>query len=169
MFVVSYLAAIILAILYSNIVEWLAHKYVLHGIGKNKNNFWSFHWKDHHKKSKKNNFFDQDYLNDWTGPPLREKIGLFFLLFAHSPLAFIYPIFFITLIFCTVRYYYMHKYAHLNPTWAYDNLRCHYDHHMGKNQDANWGVTTGWVDKVAGTRVFNYNDRKPNEPFINLK
>ena len=48
----------------------------------------------------------------------------------------------------------------------------HYDHHMGKNQDANWGVTTDWVDKLAGTKSSHpskYDDRKACDPMINLK
>ena len=29
----------------------------------------------------------------------------------------------------------------------------HYnDHHMGKNPDVNWGVTTEWFDRMMGTR-----------------
>jgi len=36
---------------------------------------------------------------------------------------------------------------------------------MGKNQDANWGVTTSWVDKATGTRI-RYQDRKANHPMI---
>lgn len=37
--------------------------------------------------------------------------------------------------------------------WAKKHVPWHYDHHMGKNQDANWGVTTDWVDKLLGTRI----------------
>jgi len=32
------------------------------------------------------------------------------------------------------------------------NMPWHYDHHMGKNQDSNWGVTVEWVDKLFNTR-----------------
>jgi len=153
----SYAAAIISAVLYSNIVEWVAHKYILHGLGKNKKSPWSFHWHQHHKKARKNKFYDEDYLNDWQGVPLKEKIGLLGLLAIHSPLAFYYPVFYVTLVYCTFRYYRLHKYAHLNPSWGRYYLRCHYDHHMGKNQNANWGVTTGWVDVLLGTREKYYN------------
>ena len=149
----SYISAIVCAILYSNIVEWLAHKYFLHGFGKSKNSMWSFHWHQHHKKARKNNFYDEDYLNGWVGAPLREKIGLFSLLVLHSPLLFTAPVFYTTLVLCSIRYYRIHKYAHLFPSWGKAYLRCHYDHHMGKNQDANWGVTTSWVDKLLGTRI----------------
>lgn len=153
----SYAATIISAVLYSNIVEWVAHKYILHGLGKNKKSPWSFHWHQHHKKARKNKFYDEDYLNDWQGVPLKEKIGLLGLLAIHSPIAFYYPVFYVTLVYCTFRYYRLHKYAHLHPSWGRYYLRCHYDHHMGKNQNANWGVTTGWVDVLLGTREKYYN------------
>ena len=155
--VLSYLATIILAILYSNIVEWLMHRHILHGLGKRKNNFWSFHWHRHHKKARKNNFYDEDYLDGWTGAPLKEKLGLFLLVLLHSPLIFTAPLFFTTLVFCAIRYYKLHKYAHLHPSWGKLYLRCHYDHHMGKNQDANWGVTAEWVDKLLKTRINYFN------------
>ena len=41
----------------------------------------------------------------------------------------------------------------------------HYDHHMGKNQEANWGITSEWVDRLVGTRV-RYQDRKAGHPLI---
>ena len=44
----------------------------------------------------------------------------------------------------------------------------HYDHHLGKNQDANWGVTTDWVDRVFGTRI-EYNHRKASHPMIQIR
>tara|TARA_R100000808_G_C2150335_1_gene159071 strand:+ start:2376 stop:2870 length:495 start_codon:yes stop_codon:yes gene_type:complete len=149
-----------LAIIYSHLTEWFIHKYILHGLGKRKDNFWSFHWHAHHKKCRKNNFYDVDYLDDWQGPPLREKLGLFLLILLHSPLVIYAPLFFITLIFCAVRYYKVHKYAHLNPIWGKIFLTWHHDHHMGKDQDANWGVTVEWVDKLLGTRKKNAKIKK---------
>ncbi len=43
-------------------------------------------------------------------------------------------------------------YSHLDPMWCRENLPWHYDHHMGPNQDMNYGVTTDWVDRLMGTR-----------------
>jgi len=105
---------------------------------------------------------DIDYLDDWQGPPLREKLGLFLLILLHSPLVMYAPLFFITLIFCAVRYYKVHKYAHLNPLWGKIFLPWHYDHHMGKDQDTNWGVTIEWVDKLFGTRKKHIKTKKRN-------
>jgi len=69
------------------------------------------------------------------------------------PLLVIYPIFYLTLVFTGVRYYLVHKKAHLDPEWAKKHVPWHYDHHMGKNQNANWCVTQPWFDWVLGTRI----------------
>ena len=56
-------------LLYANAVEWLVHRYVLHGPGKNPDSFWRFHWAEHHKNSRKNNMYDADYeksIFDWN-------------------------------------------------------------------------------------------------------
>ena len=51
-----------------------------------------------------------------------------------------------------MRYFYYHRRAHLNVEWGKKKMPWHYDHHMGKNQDSNWGVTVEWVDKLFKTR-----------------
>ena len=51
-----------------------------------------------------------------------------------------------------MRYYRVHKRAHLDPEWAKVHLPWHYDHHMGPNQNANWCVTRPWFDHLMGTR-----------------
>ena len=76
------------------------------------------------------------------------------------------PLFYFTLVICGIRYYLIHKKSHLDPKWAKKNVPWHYDHHMGKNQDANWGVTTDWVDRVAGTRMY-YIDRNETHRCLN--
>ena len=160
----SYLLHILsipLAIVYSQISEWVIHKYILHGLGKNRKSFWSFHWHAHHKNCRKHGNYDEDYLDGIQGPPLREKVGLFLLVMLHSPLVLYMPLFFITLVYCAFRYYKIHKYAHLQPIWGKLFLRWHYDHHMGKNQDTNWGVTVDWVDRMMGTRAPYEENNEP--------
>ena len=156
-----------LAILYSHCMEWALHRYLLHGIGKNKESIWSFHWSRHHKNARKNNFYDKDYEEDWTGAPLKEKISLCLLLLLHLPLIIVAPLFFAGLVVGAYKYYTTHKYAHLHPIWGKVFLTWHYDHHMGKNQDANWGVTTDWVDNLMKTRILNYehNKKKTNRDY----
>ena len=116
LFVILHLLTVPLAVIYTNLLEWGLHKYVLHGLGKHKNSKWASHWHTHHKKSRKNNNFDEDYLKNILNHSSRQEIiGLMF--------------------------------------WCKEKLPWHYDHHMGKNQDANWGVTTDWVDKILKTRI----------------
>ena len=155
--------------LYTNLLEWTLHKYVLHGLGKNKKSNWSSHWSVHHKKSRKNDFYDDDYEKSWHSPGSRSEImGLILLALLHLPLAFLSLSFYIGLLYGGLGYYFVHKKAHLDPEWAKKYVPWHYDHHLGKNQDANWGVTTDWVDKVAGTRI-RYQDRKASHPLISSK
>lgn len=42
------------ALAYTNAAEWLIHKHILHGRGKKKSSFWSFHFHEHHRASKAN-------------------------------------------------------------------------------------------------------------------
>jgi len=149
-----HLLSIPLAIVYSHLLEWAMHKYVLHGIGKNKKSAWASHWNTHHRRSRQNDNYDEDYKKGFFDKTVRSEIlGLFVLSFIHIPTIFISPLFYYTLVVCAIRYYLIHKKSHLDVEWCKKHLPWHYDHHMGKNQDANWGVTTDWFDKVAGTRI----------------
>jgi hypothetical protein len=38
-----------IGLFYSNAGEWFIHRYVLHGLGRNKQSLWSFHGHDHHR------------------------------------------------------------------------------------------------------------------------
>jgi|TARA_R100000008_G_scaffold86449_1_gene79600 sterol desaturase/sphingolipid hydroxylase (fatty acid hydroxylase superfamily) len=147
-----HLISIPIALLYGVFMEWALHKYVLHGLGSRKKSIWSFHWHEHHKISRQNDFYDHQYEDDFTGAPLREKISLFLLALAHLPLIIYVPFFYIALVYHSIKYYKIHKYAHLHPIWGKVHLRWHYDHHMGKDQNANWGVTSDIFDKIFNTR-----------------
>ncbi len=139
---------------YTNISEWLIHKYWLHGLGKNKKSFWSFHWHEHHREARKNEMFDPQYVRsvfNWS-PQGKEVLGLIAGALAVSPLLPLAPFFTATVWVRTWRYYQAHKKAHLDPQWAKEHLPWHYDHHMGKDQNANWCVTHPWFDHVMGTR-----------------
>jgi len=153
-------------LLYTNLLEWILHRYILHGLGKNKKSSWSSRRHTHHKKSRQNDFYDDDYKKKgWNESTSREKSGLIFLIILHLPILFVSAVFYVGVLAGAFRYYYVHKKSHLDPEWAKKKVPWHHDHHMGKDQDANWGITTEWVDRVVGTRV-KYQDRKPSHPFI---
>ena len=140
---------------YANAAEWLIHKYVLHGSGKKKGTFWSFHFHEHHKASRKNGFIDEVYVRPgirWD-PKGKELLGLVALTSTHLPLFPVAPFFTTSLVYSAYNYYVTHKRAHLDPAWAAENLPWHVEHHMGRNQDANWCVTKPFFDYVMGTRL----------------
>ena len=141
-------------LLYSNAAEWAIHKYLLHGVGKNKRSIWAFHWHEHHNMVRKNNHLDENYLK--KGPrwdnTTKELVGLAALAAVHVPLLPVAPFFTGTVWYCTYNYYRIHKRAHIDTEWGKTNLPWHYDHHMGPNQDANWCVTKPFFDNLMGTR-----------------
>ncbi|MBK8397029.1 MAG: sterol desaturase family protein [Leptospiraceae bacterium] len=142
-------------LLYANAIEWFAHKYLLHEEGKKKDSFWRFHWADHHKLVRQNNFRDISYeksLLEWN-PQSKELFALTITGIVHLPLVVISPSFVTGLYFSGAYYYYVHKKAHLDPDWAMEFLPWHYDHHMGADQDKNFCVTFPLFDYVMGTRV----------------
>lgn len=147
---------------YTNAGEWFIHKYMLHGLGQNKRSFWSFHWHEHHKEARGHDMFDSQYTRSvfsWT-PQGKEALALTLSAIAHLPLLPIFPFFTATVLWRTWNYYKVHKRAHLDPQWAKEHLSWHYDHHMGKNQNANWCVSHPWFDHVMGTRKkYRYDER----------
>jgi sterol desaturase/sphingolipid hydroxylase (fatty acid hydroxylase superfamily) len=143
-----------LGFLAANFTEWAFHKFVLHGLGKNKNSIWNFHWYGHHKMVRKLGMKDPDY-NNMTAVELLttpEAISLIGGAIALIPAAYVNPWFVGTMWACGVMYYGLHYYSHINPSFAYRYLPWHVDHHMGKNQDANYNVTIPVFDYVFNTR-----------------
>ncbi len=138
----------------ANAGEWIVHKYVLHGLGRNKKSPWSFHWHEHHRASRRNGFLDEDYFRaplGWNAQG-KEVYGILGLSASVLPLAGVAPWFCAGVWASAVAYYKVHKKSHLDPEWAKRWLPWHYDHHMGPNQDANWCVTLPLFDHVMGTR-----------------
>jgi hypothetical protein len=144
-----------LGLLAANAGEWLIHKHVLHGLGRNKAGFWAFHWHEHHRNVRQNGHIDPAYRKSLLGWHAQSKEALALAGAAVSvlPLAPIAPFFTGAVIYSIVDYYRKHKRAHLDPAWAREHLPWHYDHHMGPDQHKNWCVTRPWFDRIMGTRV----------------
>ena len=143
-----------LGLMASNFAEWFIHKHVLHGLGKNRKSFWSFHWHEHHRESRQNEMYDPQYVRSllsWS-PQTKEAAALAVGAVAMLPMFPIAPFFTGTVLYTMVRYYRIHKRAHIEPGWAKEHLPWHYDHHMGKDQNSNWCVTHPFFDHVLGTR-----------------
>ena len=143
-----------LGLLYANAGEWLVHKHILHGRGRNRDSFWAFHWHEHHHEVRKNDHVDPDYQKPFLQSSARRKeaFALMGVSAALLPIAPVAPFFVGTLWYGAARYYQIHKKSHLDPEWARENVPWHYDHHMAPDQNANWCVTRPWFDHVMGTR-----------------
>ncbi len=150
------LVQVFLGVMIANLYEWIIHKYVLHGLGKKKGSRWSSHWSQHHQKSRKNDHFDEDYLQIFQGgwsEGRQEVTGLIILSIFQIPTFYVLPYYALTSVMMALMYFVIHRKSHLDPEWAKKYVPWHYDHHMGKNQDANWGVTLPIWDYILGTRV----------------
>ena len=137
---------------YVKVAENLAHKYLLHDLGKDKESFWSFHFHYHHKAAIKYGMLDPAYFEPWwlNASRAKEVLALFGAFLVHIPLALKYPYFVAGIGAGIGEYYYKHKKAHLDPEWALEHMRNHVLHHL-HDQNKYWGVTSGAVDKILGT------------------
>lgn len=138
----------------SNAGEWFIHKHWLHGLGRNKKSFWAFHWHEHHREAFRHDMIDAQYkrsLFTWS-PQGKEALALALGAATLAPLLPVFPFFTGTVWYRMWRYYQEHKQSHLDPAWARANMPWHVDHHLGKDQNANWCVTHPWFDYVMKTR-----------------
>lgn len=147
-------AGVPLGLAIANLTEWLAHRHMLHGLGRRRSSFWSFHWHEHHRASRKNGMLDPDYQRFPFGWHAQGKEILALALGALPALLIVpwMPTLGLTLVWCGFDYYRKHKRAHIDPEWGRRNLPWHVDHHLGPDQDANWCVTRPWCDHLFGTR-----------------
>jgi sterol desaturase/sphingolipid hydroxylase (fatty acid hydroxylase superfamily) len=137
-----------------NAAEWLIHKHLLHGAGRNKKSIWAFHWHEHHGNARRNEMRDETYERTPFGMHAqgKELVALSAGALAALSVAPVVPFYSGTMLFCIGEYYYKHRKSHEDPEWARENLPWHYDHHMGPNQNSNWGVVRPWMDILMGTR-----------------
>ncbi len=139
-----------------NAGEWLTHKYVLHALGKRKkHSYFRFHFYEHHQATRKHDGHDPNYRRSVFGRHAqgREALALAVVGVAHAPLFPVAPFYTATIWYSLFQYHRVHKRAHLDPEWARAHVPWHYDHHMGPDQEKNWGVTHAWFDVLMGTRV----------------
>jgi|LWDU01.1.fsa_nt_gi sterol desaturase/sphingolipid hydroxylase (fatty acid hydroxylase superfamily) len=156
---------------YGHFMEYAVHRWFLHGIMKKRGALFSFHFFQHHKNARLNKFKDCDYEKplEFGNAANKELISLGFLTILHAPLAYYLPWFFGMSVLSIGSYYYHHYKAHKDPIWAKKHLRCHFDHHMGKNQDSNYGVRSSFFDKLFGTREdFGAERKDRHERIIKL-
>ena len=145
-----YVLQVALAWLYSHLLEYLLHRYILHKPQRKK--WFKTHFAEHHRSARRYLMLDTKYfgLPPISGDP--EIKGLIFLGFLHLPIVFFWPLAYCVLILSSVSYYFQHRWQHQSMEYARNNTPWHYDHHMGPDQDANWCVTQPFFDRLMGTR-----------------
>ncbi|ANF80822.1 hypothetical protein A3K93_00535 [Acinetobacter sp. NCu2D-2] len=156
----------------ANGFEWVAHKYVLHGVHRQGKTRFSpvpksmrSHW-EHHREVRKTSFFDHGYVEGLSNWRTMNEVQSLAVVVGVFGLAF-YPFskgMALSTVYSACNYYYIHRHAHLEPEWAMKKIPWHYDHHMNSNQDANWCVTKPWFDYVMGTRVISSPELQENNP-----
>ncbi len=156
----------VLGLLVANVGEWFIHRFWLHGRGKNRASFWSFHFHEHHNAARRHDMIDADYERTTFGwhAQGKEAGALLFAAISQAPLLGWSPgyVFGVWTSICT--YYVLHRLSHTRPEWGRRYLPWHYDHHMGTDQDTNWCVTWPGFDWVMRTRVpYKDTDRETND------
>ena len=143
-----------LGLLVANAGEWLIHKYILHGLGRNKNSIWAYHWREHHARCREHAMIDYGYQKiTWTWNSQTKEFALIFLA-VLSQLPFISIAFWYVMgIYLSIAlYYFCHRQAHLDADWAKRYLPWHYQHHLSNESDGNWCITWPLFDYLLGTR-----------------
>ena len=135
-------------LLYSNFMEWLLHKVVLHGWGKDKRSFWSSHFR-HHKACTFSKNFDKDYVALGRGN-FTELKSLLLLNLIHLPVILISPAFYSGALLGGLLYFTCHRKCHVDVNWGKKYMPWHYAHHM-KWSSSNWCVTYPLFDILLGT------------------
>lgn len=150
-----HVAGFVAGLLWANAGEWWIHRFVLHGLGKRRASFWSFHFHEHHQAARRHDMIDADYHRSLFGwhAQSKEAAALVGAGLVHTPLAWVSPGFALGVWCNIVAYYLAHRRAHLDPDWGRTRLPWHYDHHMGPDQDLNWCVTWPGFDRLVGTRA----------------
>ena len=149
-----------LGFLIGSLVEWLAHRYLLHSV-----RFKSIshsHFKIHHRNCRQQDGYDSDYI---PLIPARYDHGWSEILFLVVGIILALPTVYLSfwlwfaLLVHAFLYYYLHRKFHMETEWGRKWMPWHWDHHMGKNQNANWGVTNPIFDWVFKTRTKDHETK----------
>ena len=134
-----------LGFVYANFLDWGVH--VLLHKPKGKSRF-KFHWK-HHGVARKNQNLDPDYkLKLFHNETWLTLLGIAL----HIPLTFVWAPFAWTAIVYALAYMVLHRMSHTHVGFFRRWMPWHYEHHMGRNQNANWCVVCPLMDHIMGTR-----------------
>lgn len=156
------LLQVFLGWLYGHFAEYALHRWLLHDFAVKYRRYFTYHFFEHHNTARLNLMIDDRYWFKkikWDSAT-KEIAGLLFLLLIHAPVYFWAPAFYVMLVYSALAYYFVHRRSHLSFEWAKQAIPWHYDHHMGTNQHANYGVRSDMMDRMFGTRILYYGTTK---------
>ena len=148
---------------YSHVLEHCLHRWLLHN--RKRKQWFKNHFGNHHRISRRNMMLDSKAHDSMSIKGDPEIKGLLVLSLLHAPVAILWPFAYCYLIIAACTYFFVHRRAHQDFRWARENLPWHYDHHMGKDQNMNWGVRLPWVDWIMGTRVYWKGEQKEEREY----
>ena len=137
------LFGIVAGIFYANLLEYIVHRYLFHGLGKKRSSMFSFHLRQHHLIARRNGFVDLRVSRN-------ELIGIPVAIVIHSPLLLVSPAFFWATTTYAVLFAIVHNTLHSRPRFAKRYFWWHWNHHM-RNQNKSWGVVLPLADIITGT------------------
>lgn len=146
--------SLVAAYVVSSLLEWWAHAKLFHGVFPRLGKRWNFHLGEHHLEVRRANGHDGAYdrlFGGWNAHT-RENTVLAINALIDLPFALWNPWFYGGTVAMAFLYHYVHRRAHRDPQWCQRWLPWHWEHHMGKSGNANFGVTSCWVDYLMGTR-----------------
>jgi len=156
----AFLPQVFIGLVVASLFEYYAHMLILHKMGRKKNSFFAHHWSQHHRLARKYKFYDSTYhggLLVWNQHG-KELFLVMFVIVVHSAMFFHFPIYATTVALYALTYLYIHRRMHLNPSWGRKYFPWHWDHHMGLDQDQNWGILTEVWDIFFDTREYDVYD-----------
>ncbi len=145
---------ILTAWIYSHFLEYCLHRFALHNNSFLLKPLFKIHFSDHHRCARADLMVDNDYHSPASFIFHKEALILMALCALHIPVALSLPYAFVTVVISACSYFLVHRRAHIDHRWARDNLTWHYDHHMGKDQNCNWGVRLPIFDIIFSTRQY---------------
>ena len=138
--------------LYGHVLEYCLHRFVLHNPRLLSGRPFKRHFAGHHKSVRKGGMLDTGY-HDWQKyTPLDfEPAFLTFLALIHLPVAIYFPAAYAVLAWSAFAYFVVHAATHLFPDTFEKIFPWHTWHHLGKNQNVNYGVRLPIIDMLVGT------------------
>lgn len=151
--------------MWATFMEWVVHRYFLHGMGKRPGSALHFHWEHHRLCRSHRGGADPDYLERWwtSWARIREMLWLLLLALIHAPLLLIAPGFAVPLMVWSFVYYFIHRASHRWPRWGWRWVPWHMEHHLVQ-QNKNWGVTNPIWDRILGTYITDHERSRAGYP-----